>query len=74
MEFNYVMKQGARMCQKYICDDCPLRKEDCCPTVLSSFAREGKIEKSEQIIARWLAENPEPQYPTWQEWLTEKIR
>ena len=70
-EFQDVMKQAKRMCDAVRgCDNCPLdNKRDGCP--LAMFASKISLEilgDAERIVMDWAAANPEPRYPTWNEW------
>lgn len=72
MEFVEVMRQWARMCgANNYCSTCRMQKENLPYTLCS----EGGIRSVENIadaeftIMSWAAENPEPVYPTFREWL-----
>ena len=76
-EFVEVMKQKKRMCEKYkgggICTSidyniCPLKGHELCNKPITCINID-KIQEGEGIIMRWAADNPEPVYPTWGEWL-----
>lgn len=80
-EFENVMTGFARMC-KYMmnqgCRDCPLELKGFCEKRIHSYTQED-IQEAEEIIAKWVAEHPESEYPTWYEWLSttpfmEKVR
>ena len=67
-EFREVMKQAKRMCNTIVsCNKCPIR---CvfvtidCPFEFN----EVHMEDVEQAVMDWAAQNPEPRYPTWDEW------
>jgi hypothetical protein len=69
-EFVQMMKDWQRMCDSMQggirkCDNCPLFNVLCQykPNDKADFA------KAEQIIEKWVEDNPEPVYPKWAEWL-----
>ena len=69
-EYAWVMKQWQRMCGSMQggiakCDNCPLLK------VICKYKPDEKVDfdEAEKTIADWAAENPEPVYPTFAEWL-----
>lgn len=76
-EFEKTMRDWRRLCdfmtKKYDCHSCVN-----CP--LYGFACSGVFEMPENTdwrllrekVDAWAAENPEPQYPTWAEWLKEQ--
>lgn len=72
-EFQEVMRQWGRYCKGYTenhnddCDGCPLEINGSC----NSYAKDNAqyAEQIEKHIMSWAAENPEPQYPTFGEWL-----
>lgn len=68
-EFQDVMKQWRRMCDKMReqgdwCQSaiCPLGGKCQFPSTTDSVT-------VEKIVMEWAAENPEPVYPSWDEWL-----
>ena len=73
MEFVEVMRQWGRYCKGYTenhnddCDGCPFEINGSC----NSYAKDNAqyAEQIEKHIMAWAAENPEPQYPTFREWL-----
>jgi len=68
-EFSEVMRQAKRMCN-YIdnCDECPLEYV-CNAEEFSVFTQPHmSASKMEKLVMDWAAQNPEPRYPTWQEW------
>lgn len=80
-EFQEVMKQWRRMCDKHQCADkqCGAVAYDLiCPITISHNGYpcdSGFVDCSpesmaqvEQIVMKWAAEHPEPVYPTWGEW------
>ena len=71
-EFTKIMRQWKRMCRAYQkCDKCPLVNLECYnrPPACWNYHSDGVIEN---IIMAWAAENPEPVYPTWREWLADR--
>lgn len=78
-DFSVVMRNMARMCKAYWPDgddecmqDCPLYSTWCLnmdndyPQFNRSQLEMGQVEAA---VIEWAAENPEPVYPTWYEWL-----
>lgn len=70
-EFKDVMAGYARMC-KYMNGECyerncPLAYKPFCSTFIHSYTAED-IQELEEIVAKWVAEHPEPEYPTWAQW------
>lgn len=70
-EFENVMAAFTRMC-KYMNRECIERN---CPLALKGFCEkpvyyytQEDIQEVEKIIAKWAAEHPEPEYPTWVGW------
>ena len=70
-EFDAVVKECNRMCDKLDknCDKCPLKialygTPYSCDKYLLRFPV-----RAEAIIMKWAAENPEPIYPSWYEYL-----
>lgn len=70
-EFQEVMKQWGRLCKK--CDDC----SDCILTtkagICDSYAKGNAVNAAaiERIVMDWAMKHPEPQLPTWYDWLRE---
>lgn len=71
-DFVQTMKDWRRMCQhmeKIVgdrsCDICPLGG---CNAIYEDDGNTDYAEIGEKV-ATWAAEHPEPQYPTWAEWL-----
>lgn len=70
-EFQEVMRQYQRMCKGRECKNCPIGIS----SIKDCFCRNGYIselghfEETEEIVMLWAAENPEPVYPTWGEYL-----
>lgn len=71
-EFENVMAGFARICkymnQECYRRDCPLVHKGFCSKPVLFYTRED-IQEAEEIITKWAAEHPEPEYPTWEEWL-----
>lgn len=67
-DFTQTMKDWKRMCGSFFyCHECPLGR---CPSPPKSIWDTGKsFDDMEKAIDKWAAEHPEPQYPTWGEWL-----
>lgn len=69
-QFIEVMRQAKRMCESFSdgdCSECPIgdaKVLDCGITVTSRM----DCEEVERRVMQWAAENPEPVYPTWDEW------
>lgn len=71
-EFVEVMRQAHRMCRECGCADCPMLDVDALNKCNLIFGKEYTPEdllNIEQRIVQWAKENPEPQYPTWKEWV-----
>ena len=69
-EFSEVMRQARRMCASYAkCVDCPAI--EACGS--KGYFVINDIVEFERIVLNWVAENPEPQYPTWAEWHKENF-
>lgn len=70
-EFENVMVGFARMCksmnQECYKRDCPLVCKAFCSKPVSAYTLED-IQEAEEIIAKWVEEHPEPEYPTWAQW------
>lgn len=79
-EFKEVCKQWRRLCMSF--DDkaaknyrpcaelCPVGANPVCGELRESTQED--VEKFEAAIMSWAAENPEPVYPTWVEWLSKQ--
>ena len=73
---RWVWRGWRRMC-KFMCghnmceyDGCKLfRVKKVCEEVYTDKECEGDYNYVEQVVTQWAAEHPEPQYPTWAEWL-----
>lgn len=77
MEFVEVMKQWRRMCKAQddticgACSSCPMGDDGkSCTAVYEDEFDTVDFAHIEQTVTEWAAENPEPQYPTWYEYLT----
>ena len=71
-EFQELMKQFQRMCKREDCRTtagCPMYPS-CNISQCRRIAFERPVE-FEQRVMQWAAEHPEPQYPTWYEYLTD---
>lgn len=72
-EFKEVCKQWRRMCEAANeCDGncvelCALAHNEFCGNLIQATDKD--IENAETVIMEWAKENPEPVYPTWEEWL-----
>ena len=74
-EFVQTMKDWKRMCNAMgqedeytACDKCDLRDFDC-PAIYEKECNSADWKHVERVVAKWAAEHPEPQYPTWGEYL-----
>lgn len=71
-EFMDVMKQAKRMCAAHeACYKCPLKDHTamCAGNKnLSCIASKCDVSELERIVMDWAAANPEPKYPTWEQW------
>lgn len=70
-EWKDVIHQIVRICklQKGACGTCVLNAESCPNSVRFDLSDEAGFVNIEKAIMTWAAENPEPVYPTWREWL-----
>ena len=70
-EFQEAMAGFARMCKhmnrECYTRDCPLVSKGFCSKPICFNTRKD-IREAEEIIAKWVAEHPEPEYPTWAQW------
>ena len=71
-EFVEVMKQCSRMCKAHPaprgCSECSIGSaKNGTEFGCGSFVRKEPA-KAEKLIMQWVAEHPEPRYPTWKEW------
>ena len=69
-EFQEVMKQWRRMCEKNRIDCmrfCPICANPTCGELAE--ATDEDIRKAEDKVMAWAAEHQEPVYPTWAEYL-----
>ena len=77
-EFGQVIYEWRRLCTHqqekhdgiYICEDCPMDVKDLC-CKWPDESDENDIKEIERIVMEWAKEHPEPEYPTWAEWLEE---
>lgn len=72
-EYVNVMEQKRRMCNSYaLCSmGCPLNDIDFC-NKNSGEKTNADFPEVERKVMSWAAEHPEPVYPTWEEWLSDK--
>ena len=80
-EFKEIMNKWNRLCEYQkkkhngimICEDCPLDIASLCPDWPVEFDSSDKdtydIAEIEHVVTKWDEEHPEPEYPTWAEWL-----
>lgn len=67
-EFQEVMKQWRRFCKSHNnCGECEFDGKGICGEAHLSDVPYSDMELR---IMSWAAENPEPVYPTWAEWLS----
>lgn len=76
-EFTKTMRDWRRMCNAFVkqydndcCKYCRLDHLKSCGAIWE--IEEGTYGTIAEMVAAWAAENPEPQYPTWAEWLIER--
>ena len=70
-DFVQMMKDWGKMCNSnYECQKCRLSHNPVCGSL--SHATDEDISKAEADIMAWAAENQEPQYPTWYEYLVKE--
>lgn len=74
-EFAQTMKDWNRMCRSMVqedeytgCDKCDLRSFGC-PAIYEKESDDANWNHIESVVTKWVAEHPEPIYPTWGEWL-----
>lgn len=74
-EFTKTMRAWRRMCNAFskrygddCCQYCRLHQKGC--GVIWEI-QEGTFDTIAETVDDWAAENPEPVYPTWAEWLEE---
>lgn len=69
-EFTEVMRQAKRMCAAHgsmcISRNCPLDNGEACRLAADQDGED--YSDVERIIMDWVAEHPEPVYPTWSKW------
>ena len=65
-DFVQTMKDWRRMCKDRSCDSCNLSGS--CNLDPDSWS-DYDISKIDRKVKIWVAEHPEPVYPTWEEWL-----
>lgn len=68
-EFQEVIKHLRRMCTTYCdCEECQINTiaRGFCNGVLTSTKNE--LAEIEKFVMDWAEKNPEPAYPTWEQW------
>ena len=72
-EFQEVMRQAKRLCEardgENPCDECPIT--DYCMGKLYVIGKDAV--PIEEYVTKWAKEHPEPQYPTWYEWIQKEF-
>ena len=70
-EFQEVMRQAKRMCERFgrDCAGCGIAGGHCPLGPIPENWDVSDFENIERIVMDWAAANPEPKYPTWTEWL-----
>jgi len=70
-EFMDVIRTVQRICKrsKCNCSLCILDEFACPNNVRFDTTDEAQFLEFEDVVIKWAEENPEPQYPTWYEWL-----
>jgi len=73
-EFQEVAHHWKRMCKVYwtpvSCHGCPLAEHE--HAYEACIATDIDVSGMEELVMSWAAENPEPVYPSWGEWLLEQ--
>lgn len=73
-EFVQTMKDWCRMCKaqddgsdRDVCATCPMGTGGCS----AIYEDDGSMDYAhvEKVVTKWAAENPEPVYPNWSQWL-----
>lgn len=75
-EFQTVIKEARRLCRsRDLCNGCPLLLADevCAFDSMGDPHIDLDLERIETIVMQWVVKNPEPQYPTWEEWQKEEF-
>ena len=74
-DFVQMMKDWKRMCNAMgqedeytACAKCDLRDFGC-PAIYEKECDSADWKHVENVVAKWVAEHPEPVYPSWGEWL-----
>ena len=77
-DFVQTMRDWKRMCNSMgqedeysACDKCKLRSFEC-PPIYERECDGADWQLVEKVVTAWAAENPEPKYPSWKEWLEEQ--
>ena len=73
-EFCELVRIKKRLCAKYkcgFCNGCPLGKGEnsLCGIISVNHYPDFQFKELEDELLSWAAKNPEPVYPTWEEWL-----
>ena len=74
VEFQEVARHWKRMCKQFqkpnTCHGCPIAEHQ----KMFEACSDGDVDTvaMEALVMAWAAENPEPQYPTWTEWLSKQ--
>lgn len=72
-EFVAVMKEYRRMCDKNVCEECTLYRENNPANFECVEFMEAYPEEAEKIIMNWAKAHPEEKYPSWKRWLDENF-
>ena len=78
-DFVWTMRNWRRMCKAqenngavagHECDYCPLDGYGYnCSAIYEDETDDVDFSRVEAVVKKWVEEHPEPQYPTWYEWL-----
>lgn len=72
-EFSELVSIKKRICAKYKhnsnCNGCPVGEKFICGIISISDYDDMSFMVCEDTLLSWARENPEPKYPTWEEWL-----
>ena len=74
-EFQEVLKQWRRMCRdgsNYVCCDCKMYSS-IDESVCRGIPDDNDAKIIEGFVMAWAAENPEPVYPTWADYISRLI-
>lgn len=68
MEFQKIVNQYTRLCSSYQnCSQCPINNIRFDGDCLHTWYNEPQ--RFEEIVVQWAKDNPEPVYPTWEQWV-----